>query len=52
MPDNKNCKDFKYYFDPVQAKVRGAIQFCKHMGIDYIKRDIFQTFNIFTYQNH
>ena len=32
-------------FTPAQAKVRGAVQFCKRMGIEYFNEDVFQTVN-------
>ena len=35
-----------HYFTPARAKVRGAVQFCKRMGIAYFKEDMFRTFNV------
>ncbi len=35
-----------HYFTPAQAKVRGAVQFCERMGIEYFKEDVFRTFNV------
>lgn len=49
MPDNKSQR---HYFTLTQAKVRGIVQLYKYMGINYIKRDVFQTFNISIYQGH
>lgn len=42
----KDYEGYRYDFTPVQAKVRGVVQFCKRMGIEYFKKDVFQTFNI------
>lgn len=52
IPDNENYEGHKHYFTLTQTKIINAVQFYKHMGIDYIKKDIFQTFNIFICQNH
>ena len=46
MPDSEDCEGQRHYFTPIQAKVRGAIQFCERMSIDYIKRDVFRIFNV------
>ena len=35
-----------HYFTPARAKVRGAVQFCERMGIEYFKGDVFRTFNV------
>lgn len=35
-----------HYFTPARAKVRGAVQFCERMGIEYFKEDVFRTFNV------
>ena len=51
-PDNEDYEGQEHYFTPVRAKVRGAFQFCERMGIDYVKRDVFQTFNVSTRQGH
>lgn len=40
-PNNKNHEGHRHYFTPMQIKVRDAVQFYDHMGIDYVKRDIF-----------
>lgn len=50
--DNKDCKSQGYYFTLTQVKIKGAIQFYEHMGINYVKNDRFKTFNIFIYQSH
>lgn len=52
MLNNKDCEDHKYYFTLAQVKVRDVVQFCEYMGINYDKRDVYQTFNISIYQNH
>lgn len=31
---------------PTKAKVQGAVEFCKRMGIPYYKNDVFRTFNV------
>ena len=38
----KDRERHEYYFTPVWAKVRGVIQFCKHMGIEYFKKIYFK----------
>ena len=50
--DNKDFEGNGYYFTPTQAKVRDAIQFYERMGINYITRDVFRTFNVSTCQSH
>ena len=52
MPDSEDRKGQKHYFTPRRANVRGAVQFCERRGIDYIKKDVFQTFNISICQGH
>ena len=47
-PDNEDREGHGHYFTPARAKVRGAVQFCERMGIDYVKRDVFRTFNVST----
>ncbi len=44
-PDD-HLEDNSHYFTPARAKVRGAVQFCDRMGIQYFKEDIFRTFNV------
>lgn len=51
-PDNEDREGHGHYFTPARAKVRGAVQFCERMGIDYVKRDVFRTFNVSTRQGH
>lgn len=51
-PDKEDHEDHRHYFTLVQVKVRGVVQFCKRMGIDYVKRDVFQNFNVSTCQGH
>ena len=51
-PDNEDRESQEHYFTFVQAKVRGAVQFYERMGIDYVKRHVFQTFNVSTRQGH
>ena len=51
-PDSEDREGQGHYFTPARAKVRGAVQFCERMGIDYIKRDVFQTFNVSTRQGY
>ena len=41
-----NLEDDSHYFTPARVKVRGAVQFCDRMGIDYFKDDIFRTLNV------
>ena len=41
-----------HYFTPARAKVRGAVQFYERMGIEYVKRDVFRTFNVSTREGH
>lgn len=50
--DNKDRESQGHYFIPIRAKVRGTVQFYERMGIDYIKRDVFRTFNISTRQGY
>ena len=45
-------KGHGHYFISAQAKVRGAVRFCKRMGIEYFKDNIFQIFNIFHCQGY
>ena len=52
MPDNEDCKGHRHYLTIARAKIRGAVQFCERMGIDYVKKDVFQTFNVSTRQSH
>lgn len=49
MPNNKDCESHRHYFTPMQTKISGTIQFYEGMGIKYIKRHIFYTFNISIY---
>lgn len=35
-----------HYFTPIRAKVRGAVQFCEKMWIQYSKEDVFRTFDV------
>ena len=51
-PDSEDREGQGHYFTPARAKVRGAVQFCERMGIDYVKRDVFRTFNVSTRQGH
>ena len=51
-PDSKDCEGPGYYFTLARAKVRGAVQFCERMGIDYVKRNVFRTFNVSIRQGH
>lgn len=44
-PDEDH-EDNSQYFTLARAKVRGAVEFCDRMGIDYFKEDIFRTFNV------
>ena len=44
-PDD-HLDDDSHCFTPARAKVRGAVQFCDHMGVQYFKEDIFRTFNV------
>ena len=43
---NDDRENYSHYFTPVRTKVRGAVEFCNQMEIDYFKKDIFQTFNV------
>lgn len=43
---NDHRENNSHYFTPARAKVRGAVEFCDRMGIDYFKEDIFRTFNV------
>ena len=52
MSDNKDYEGHEYYFTPTQAKVRDAVQFFERIGIDYVKKDIFSTFNVSIRQGH
>ena len=36
-----DCLDANYYFTPTQAKVKGTVQFCEKMGMQYFKQDVF-----------
>ena len=51
-PNNEDYESQKHYFTLARAKVRGAVQFYERMGIDFVKRDVFQTFNISIRQGH
>lgn len=44
-PDD-DPEDDSHYFTPARAKVYGAVQFCELMEVDYLKEDIFRTFNV------
>ena len=35
----ENREDSSHYFTPAGAKVRGAVEFCDRMGIEYFKGD-------------
>lgn len=41
MLDNENCESEEHYFIFLQANVKGKVQFCERMGINYIKRNVF-----------
>ena len=45
-PPREDHEGNGHYFTPAQAKVRGAVQFCERIGIEYFKKDVFQTFNV------
>lgn len=38
---NKKYEDNSYCFTPARAKVRGAVEVCNWMGIDYLKEQKF-----------
>lgn len=44
-PDD-DPEDDSHYFTPAKAKVHGAVHFCDRMEVDYLKEDIFRTFNV------
>lgn len=37
----EDCKSNESYFTPLQAKIRGVVEFYKCMSIEYFKEDIF-----------
>lgn len=50
MPEN--CIDYGHYSIPIRVRIRGAIQFCKHMSIKYFKENVFQILNVFYCQSY
>ena len=51
-PNSEDREGQGHYFTPTQIKVRDPVQFCERMSIDYVGGDVFQTFNVSTYQGH
>ncbi len=45
-PPTEDREGNGHYFTPARAKVRGAVQFCERIGIEYFKEDVFRTFNV------
>lgn len=50
IPLLENREGESHYITPTRAKIRGAVQFCEKMEIEYFKEDVFRAFDVFSRQ--